>query len=294
MDLSKLQAEFVALQNDRSLFNETNLQGRERALDFIRLIAESVQARNPDPGLVALHQQTHGLQHQLEAVNWQLLRRMRSNIQASTSTRSQLRQQFDHFTDYLPHTHHQTHLGYDGLDILISGLFEVEPPPQATNPPSLEMVHYEPTPARAILDLVDHVHFTADDLFYDLGSGLGQVAMLVNLLTGVRAKGVEIDAASCTYAQRCADQLGLTTIEFIHLDARQVDYSDGTVFYLFTPFRGAILQSVLETLASVAQRQPIKICTYGACTLTVAQQPWLRSMNGNANDEFKLAIFESR
>jgi hypothetical protein len=29
-------------------------------------------------------------------------------------------------------------------------------------------------------------------------------------------------------------------VEFINVDARQADYSEGTVFFMFTPFRGEI------------------------------------------------------
>ncbi len=125
-----------------------------------------------------------------------------------------MREQLNPFTVYLPGAHHQAHIGYDGLDTLLAGLFEFEPPPQATLQLDAEMVHYEPTPARAILDLIDHVGFTAGDVFYDLGAGLGQVAMLVHLLTGVRVKAVEIEPVFCTYAQQCAQGLGIQEVEF--------------------------------------------------------------------------------
>ena len=36
------------------------------------------------------------------------------------------------------------------------------------------MVPYEATPARVALELVDRVNFRRGDVFYDLGSGLGQ------------------------------------------------------------------------------------------------------------------------
>jgi len=294
MELSKLQAEFAALEANSTLLRETNLYAREKALDYIGFIGEIAAMHKDDAGLAGLYAQALGLQTRLTAINTQLFTRLRAKIQAGAYTRQALRQEFQLFTAYAPIDQGQAHIGYDGLDSLIGGLFEIDPPPQATQTLSPEMVHYEPTPARAILDLIDHVDFAPTDLFYDLGSGLGYVAMLVNLLTGVQTKGVELEPAFCVYAQSTARRFGLTSIEFINADARQADYRDGTVFYLFTPFRGALLQSVLAKLANEARVRPIKICTYGPCTLSVAQQPWLRSLDANADHEFKLAIFEGR
>ncbi|MCX6049657.1 MAG: hypothetical protein NT075_31545, partial [Chloroflexi bacterium] len=251
------------------------------------------QARR-DAGVAALYQKALALQARLEQINTQLFARLRTQIQAGAYTRQTLRQQFDHFTPYTPDDRGQAHIGYDGLDILLGGLFEIEPPPQARQSLSAEMVHYEPTPARAILDLVDRLSPGPADVFYDLGSGLGQIAMLVQLLTGSKTKGVEVETGFCTYAQACAQQLGLTNIDFINADARLADYADGTIFYLFTPFKGTLLQTVLDRLAQEAQTRTIKVCTFGPCTPAVARQGWLRSLDGNTDHEFKLAIFESK
>jgi hypothetical protein len=293
MELAKLKAEFVALQSDPSLTIETNLQGREKALDYIRFIGEISHMHGSDAGIAELHQQTLALQTHLEQINANLLVRLQTKIQTGAYPPQALRQQFNQFTTYAQGDRGQAHIGYDGLDILLSSLFEIDPVPLAIQPLSPEMVHYEPTPARVILELIDQLQFRPDDVFYDLGAGLGQVVMLVNLLTGIKTKGIELESVFCTYAQRCAQQIGLSNIEFINVDARNADYADGTVFYLFTPFKGALLQAVLTRLEQAARTRLIKVCTFGPCTLHVAQQPWLRSQDANADHEFKLAIFES-
>lgn len=154
-------------------------------------------------------------------------------------------------------------------------------------------MHCEETPARVLLDLIDHTPLTATDVFYDLGSGLGQVVMVVHLLTGVKAKGVEMEPTFCAFAQEQARDLGLTGVEFINIDARAADYSDGTLFFMFTPFRGQLLQDVLDRLQQVAQHHPIRLCTFGPCTPRVADQPWLRPLTPDARHEYKLIIFES-
>ena len=62
----------------------------------------------------------------------------------------------------------------------------------------------------------------------------------------------------------------------IQADVRSVDLSDGTIFYLYTPFTGAVLNSVLEQLRLVALQHPIQICTYGPHLAAVTSQPWLQ------------------
>jgi precorrin-6B methylase 2 len=138
------------------------------------------------------------------------------------------------------------------------------------------MVFYQKTPARIIFKMVKAGRFTKDDVFFDIGSGLGQVAMLVNLLSGIRTVGVEFDPAFCKYSEDCAAMLGLQEIAFINADAREADYSLGTVFFMYTPFKGKMLQDVLEMLKQESLKRKIRIVTYGPCTPEVAAQDWLR------------------
>jgi SAM-dependent methyltransferase len=204
-----------------------------------------------------------------------------------------LRRQFDLYTGYTPAQKGAAHWGTDGLDVLVDGLLQVEACPTATEAPGPDMIHYQPTPARVVLDLVDHAGLQPSDVVYDLGSGLGQVVILVNLLSGVRAKGVEIDPGLCHCAQECARQLGRLNVDFVNADARDADYSDGTVFYMFRPFKGAVLQAVLEKLRHEAQKRRLRLCTYGACTPDVAKLAWVESLDDNTGHEFKLALFQT-
>jgi SAM-dependent methyltransferase len=138
------------------------------------------------------------------------------------------------------------------------------------------MVHLEFTPVSAILEMIDQVSFGADDVFYDIGSGLGQVALLVAWLTDSQSRGVEIDPGYCCQAQRLAAKFGVTNVQFVQADACTADYSDGTIFFMFTPFIGQMLQGVLARLQDEAAKRPITLCTYGTVTSDVAELPWLR------------------
>lgn len=294
MDLQELQAELAGYLHDSKLLIEANLQRRAEALDFLTFLQDVLRAeRRRTPALQELHQQAIQLQSQLETVNEELFQQVRTAVQHKKLHGDALRHYVQQFTDYRSQSSDRVYMSYDGLDVLMDGLFQLKRAPAATLAPAVEMVHCEETPARVLLDLIDHTSLTANDLFYDLGSGLGQVVMLVHLLTGVRAKGVEVEPAFCAFAQAQAQNLGLTGVEFINTDARAADYSDGTLFFMFTPFRGQLLQRVLERLQQVAHDHPIRICTFGPCTPRVAEQSWLRPVTPDARHEYKLVIFES-
>jgi SAM-dependent methyltransferase len=149
--------------------------------------------------------------------------------------------------------------GYDDLDVFIGLLFSDEEMPLPTRELEPEMVEYYKTPARVVFDLVDRFGVTAEDVFVDVGSGLGQAAILVNLLTGARARGIEIEPAYCAYARDCAARLGLRDVEFITADAREADLSEGTVFFLYTPFRGNMMLEVLGRLRTEGYSRRIRI-----------------------------------
>jgi SAM-dependent methyltransferase len=155
------------------------------------------------------------------------------------------------------------------------------------------MFAYQPSPARVVLEMVEAVGFGRADVFCDIGSGLGQVSILVHLLSGVRTQGVEIEPAYCDYARRCAQRLNLSGVEFINADARQADLSEGTVFFLYTPFQGKMLEQVLERLRRESATRRIRLCAYGPCTPHVARHAWLERLDQDTGTVNQLARFRS-
>ena len=294
MDLKELQGELAALQNNSALYVPEKLHARAEALDFLRFLQEVIHMERKATLLATqLRQEAEEFQRRLVVIDKQLYQTTRKAIQQKQLVGDALRAYCDRFTDYRPSMADRVYTSYDGLDVLFDGIFQLNQAPAPTLTPEAEMVHCEETPARALLDLIDHVGLQPGDIFYDLGSGLGQVVMALHLLTGIRAKGVEIEPAFCAFARRQADALNLPGATFINADARLADYSDGTVFFLFTPFRGQLLQRVLARLQQVACHHPIRICTFGSCTPHVAEQPWLQPHTMDARHEYKLVIFSS-
>lgn len=292
-----IEARLTAFAGNPVLYAQDNFAARATALDAIQQVYQLLQLHQHDAQwgrhLRTLRDQARELEARLRLADADWFHMLRCRIRSGEYSAETLRHLCDRHTCYRPGRVGQIHRGYDMLDALIQGLIRSEQAPVALQRGDIDMIPYEPTPARAILDLVDQVRLTAADVFYDLGAGLGHVAMLVHLLTGVSAWGVEIEAAYCQHAQHCAEELGFAQVRFLHRDARCVDYTDGTVFFMYTPFTGKVLDAVLATLACQARRRPITLCTYGACTFEVAEQPWLRLSRSEAKHAYALAVFNS-
>ena len=180
---------------------------------------------------------------------------------------------------------------YDALDRLVAALLDGGPPSAERVALEPGMVSYQPTPARAVLALLERAGLGPEDLFYDLGSGLGHVVLLVALLAGARGVGVEIEPAFVEVARRSARRLRVRGVRFVEADARIAPLHGGTVYFLYTPFRGALLEKVLESLRAQARERPIRVCTHGPCSAAVARVPWLRRVHGGRLDERDVTVF---
>ncbi len=104
---------------------------------------------------------------------------------------------------------------------------------------------YVPSHAAAILEALERVPLSKDDVVYDIGAGLGKPALLIGLLTGARVIGVEWEGKYCCRATHAAQSLNLSNVSFVHSDARNIDYSDASVLYMYTPFTNEFLDEFL-------------------------------------------------
>lgn len=144
--------------------------------------------------------------------------------------------------------------------------------------PGDELIGYHASGLAPVCRAIVETPITRDDVFIDLGAGRGRVVALVRALTGARTRGVELQReliASCARG-----------VELEHGDARHASLDDGTVFFLYTPFTGSVLDEVLARLQRVAAHHAIVICALGFAL----SQPWLRARE---TDAFWLTIYDS-
>lgn len=123
-------------------------------------------------------------------------------------------------------------------------------------------VPYLPCGVDLLLATIDAAAIIPSDVFVDLGAGLGRALVLVHLLTGAHAIGVEIQAALAQRSRTHAAALGLPHIEILEADAADPipALHSGTVFFLYCPFSGARLVRALAHLETIAAHHPIRIC----------------------------------
>ena len=296
--IREIQAALEAIERDGALYDEARFGSRLEALDAIEFAmlkrVEGLPAADSQAeALLSLQQRAESVRSQLEATDEKLFQRLRAGIRSGALRGAELRRQLEAYAGCNRGKRCQGGGAYDSLDALLAGTFLIGPAPRETTRRESEMVFYQPTPGRIIFELVERAGFQRHDIFYDLGSGLGQVVILVHLLSGVAAKGIEYDPAYCEYARRCAQDLNLSGVEFVQADAREADYRDGTAFFLYTPFEGRMLQQVLERLKSVAATRTIRVYTYGPCTFAVSLQGWLAPDQQEALGVERLAVFRS-
>jgi hypothetical protein len=134
------------------------------------------------------------------------------------------------------------------------------PPPDMPLPRG--SVPYLPCGVDEVLTMVVEAPVGADDELVDLGSGLGRVVMLGHLLSGARARGIEIQAHLVHMARVQCTELALRDVTFVHADAADTEL-DGTIFFVYAPCNGDMLTRLLGRLEAVARRRRITVAAVG-------------------------------
>jgi hypothetical protein len=286
-----LHAFLRGLEADSSLFLPDQLRERLIALDDLDAGFGGFDSEDSTRCTDSrLYQRGKALRTRLEAANSELYQSVRSDIVRGGQPRALL-QWLEDSAGQNESESPLRGLGFDCLDELMSGVLQLREPSEPNLQLSPEMVFYQPTPVRHILHLIAATALAEDDVFVDLGSGLGHVPLLVSMVTGARSLGIEVQAAYVASARECAQRLHLSRVRFIPQDAREADLSSGTVFYLYSPFNGSILTDVLSALRMESTRRSIKICSLGPCTRTVANETWLKA--SALRDAGRITVFDS-
>jgi hypothetical protein len=310
---TELISEWQAMESNPHLLQEDHFCHRAEAIEFLEFHLLENNAL-PSP----LQDKAWMLHHKLCQVDHQLFQKLRAQLRASKDIKSLV-------DAYIDVTNLEGGTDYDNLDQFINRLLaptddslepqachgpgaafkalepsEVRPPqPQLALEP--DMVYYQKTPARVLFYLAGRLHpdpcpqhaQAATQRFVDIGAGLGQVVILFHLLTGIPSHGIDIEPAFIGYAQTCAQELALSQVTFLKADALSADFSQGSIFFLYTPFSGKMLQEVLDRLQKVAALRPITLISYGPITETIQSLPWVRPVADLTNAPESLGVFRT-
>jgi len=135
------------------------------------------------------------------------------------------------------------------------------------------LVPYMPTGVATLLSVIEHARVTKDDIFVDIGCGIGRPMAVVHLMTGARTIGVEIQPHLASRTRDLAQRLG-APLEVIEGDATKLVSSlrAGTIFFLYCPFSGDRLDRFVDELEPIARAHPIRIC---AVDVPLPRRDWL-------------------
>lgn len=145
---------------------------------------------------------------------------------------------------------------------------------------------YLPCGVEEIMRMVRDVPLRATDTFVDLGSGVGRVAILAHLLSGARAGGIEIQRPLVAVARERAEELRLPDVSFVLGNVVDTDL-DASVFFLYSPFGGDMLRTVLGKLEALARTRPVVVCTVDM----ELHAPWLVARKSTS---LALTIYDAR
>ena len=122
-----------------------------------------------------------------------------------------------------------------------------------------------------------------DDVFYDLGSGLGRVVLQAHIQWGVaKSVGVELSAERCVKAERAKQRLGAALdpsrpVHFLNENLLECDFSDATCVYVCcTCWDADFVAKTLDVLEARAPKLRWVVCAESLEKKYGLSPPWLR------------------
>lgn len=118
--------------------------------------------------------------------------------------------------------------------------------------------HYATMSYAMINRILDHLQLLPADVLIDVGSGKGRVLCCAARSIVREVVGVEIVPAFCRIAERNAERMRerKSPIVIHNVNAREFDYSRGTVFTLFNPFGADTLLAVMGKIEESVRVNP--------------------------------------
>lgn len=162
---------------------------------------------------------------------------------------------------------------FEERDHFVEEVLGIAYPPLDETAVEQDVMAYLPSGYGEIVHALDATHLGAKDCLVDVGSGAGKVVMLAALLAGASAEGIERDETLHDVAASAAQELGLIGTRFIHGDARDASFDHADVVFMYLPFTGAVLDTVLDRLGSAGRASRARGQFLCAGALDLASHP---------------------
>jgi hypothetical protein len=143
-----------------------------------------------------------------------------------------------------------------------------------------DAVHYEPLPYYAVFKIMQRLALGPNDVFVDVGSGMGRAVCVAASHAISRVLGVEIDPQLNVIASANAARMRHRHAP-IHLrcqSATDFDFTEATALWIFNPFGAATMAKVIARIRASweASPRPLRIAYINAtCAHLFAAEPWL-------------------
>lgn len=174
-------------------------------------------------------------------------------------------------------------------DSALDELLELDPfVPDASELPA-GCVPYLAAPVRSLLRLTDVVALDDSKTFVDVGCGVGRAAMMVHLLSGATALGVDIQAHLVALGAAVTQRLSLSRVMFTCGDACDPGALPmGDVYFMYCPFDAERVRRVLAILDERARARRIVV---GCLQLRLPDCEWFEPVPSGCAE---LCVYRSR
>ncbi|MFZ5893626.1 MAG: hypothetical protein ACOY0T_21365 [Myxococcota bacterium] len=149
-------------------------------------------------------------------------------------------------------------------------------------------VPYLPCSINTLLRMIELADIQCDDVFVDIGSGVGRATAATHFLTGAGAIGIEVQSAFVHSSRELATRLNAPRISTVEGDATKLTryIVIGSVFFLYCPFSGSRIDQVLDHIEQIAQTRAVRVCSVD---LPLPSRPWLTPVSISGD----LAVYRS-
>lgn len=109
-----------------------------------------------------------------------------------------------------------------------------------------------------IRKIIRSLALASEDVFYDVGSGMGRILCIAARNRVRKCVGIELFQDFCAVAQKNAQRLRgrRAPVELLCEDAARACLSGGTIYYLFNPFGSDTMRDFLANLKLSLESEP--------------------------------------